>query len=268
MLPPSIDQFVRTYHARPPAKGPTVLFAIVWFGLLVGASLLGTWPLAVLFGLLGAVGALQGAAAWRAASGPVNAPLAGLAAFALPFAATANNRVLGAVVLVIVVLSLVLGADLVPNANSFRPDTMSANLAITAGTLRLALPLGFVGASVVQLERIDLMALVFLVMVVSVYDAGWFLIGTTSPGRFHGIWAGLAGNLVVLFAVSAMHPEPFDTDGVVRIVAVLAALACPLGQWLGSWMLPTARAKAPALRRLDSWLITAPLVWIAAGVVS
>ena len=87
MLPQPVEQLVRTYLVRPPAKGPTLLLAIVWFGLLVGTSLLGSWPLAILFGLFGAVAALQGGAAWRSGGGPVNAPLAGIAALLLAIAA-------------------------------------------------------------------------------------------------------------------------------------------------------------------------------------
>ena len=46
--------------------------------------------------------------------------------------------------------------------------------------------------------------------------------------------------------------------------ALLAALACPAGQFLASAMLPNASVRAPALRRLDSLLIVAP-AW--AGLV-
>ena len=52
--------------------------------------------------------------------------------------------------------------------------------------------------------------------------------------------------------------------GRVAPFAVLAAVTCPAGQILASAMLPSASVRAPALRRLDSWLIVAP-AW--AGLV-
>ena len=45
------------------------------------------------------------------------------------------------------------------------------------------------------------------------------------------------------------------------------AIVCPMGQLLGSWILPSARAKAPALRRLDAWLVTAPLFLVCLWII-
>ena len=80
-----------------------MLFGVVWFGLLVGASLAGSWGLALLFGLLGALGALQAGVAWRSARARMNQPLAALIALVLPCAATFNNRVLALSIVVAVI---------------------------------------------------------------------------------------------------------------------------------------------------------------------
>jgi hypothetical protein len=59
--------------------------------------------------------------------------------------------------------------------------------------------------------------------------------------------------------VAVLQVPPFDGEAAFTFAA-LAAVACPLGQLLASALLPAADAKAPALRRLDSLLLLAP-VW-------
>ncbi len=48
----------------------------------------------------------------------------------------------------------------------------------------------------------------------------------------------------------------------------IAAVLCPLGQLLGSLVLPTAAAPASAVRRLDSLLLLAPVWAVAAGALA
>jgi hypothetical protein len=68
-------------------------------------------------------------------------------------------------------------------------------------------------------------------------------------------------------AMTVIEPPPLE-GGEVWSTGALLALLAPLGQLAGSWILPSARASAPALRRLDSWLLAAPaflvLLWIVA----
>jgi hypothetical protein len=45
------------------------------------------------------------------------------------------------------------------------------------------------------------------------------------------------------------------------LFGILTALSCPLGQLLASALLPRGAAWAPALRRIDSYLLAAPL-WL------
>jgi hypothetical protein len=52
---------------------------------------------------------------------------------------------------------------------------------------------------------------------------------------------------------------PFDNRAAWVFGAVIAVLA-PLGSAAASAIAPTARAAGPALRRLDAWLVVAP-VW-------
>lgn len=271
-MPERVDRFLRTYMARQPRKGPTMLMALVWFGALLAvalfASLVGSAPVAVFFGLFGAVAALQASLAWRSARARINQPLAALGALLMPVASLAGNRIFALVLLAFVAATVVLGQDLKPAPGAFAAPALRANLVAASATLRVALPLGLLGASVVQIERVSWLSLALLIAIVSVYDAGHYLIGSTSRARFAGIAAGLGGNLVVALVAAAVNPTPFEADGAARTVTILAALACPLGQWLGSFMLPNALAKAPALRRLDSWLLAGPLIWVATAVAS
>ncbi|NLA34399.1 MAG: hypothetical protein GX868_01780 [Actinobacteria bacterium] len=271
-MPERVDRFLRTYMARQPRTGPTMLMGLIWFGVLtvvaLVASLVGSAPLAVFFGLVGALAAMQAGRAWRSARAKINQPLAGIGVLFLPIASLAGNRMFAVALLVFVAATLVLGQNLKPAAGAFSTSAIAANLVVASATLRVSLPLGVVGASVVQVERVSWMSLALLIAVVSVYDAGHYLIGSTSSARFAGIAAGLGGNVVVALVAAAVNPSPFETDGAARLITVLAALTCPLGQWLGTFMLPNALAKAPALRRLDSWLIAGPLLWAATAIAS
>jgi len=47
----------------------------------------------------------------------------------------------------------------------------------------------------------------------------------------------------------------------------VAAVCCPVGQWIASAILPRPDAHAPALRRIDTLLLLAPLWVVAAGVI-
>ena len=59
---------------------------------------------------------------------------------------------------------------------------------------------------------------------------------------------------------AVLHLPPFDGYDIVWFGAA-AVVLCPLGQLMGSAVLPRADAKASALRRLDSLLLLGP-VWV------
>ena len=66
--------------------------------------------------------------------------------------------------------------------------------------------------------------------------------------------------VVVSAALYIVLPAPFTTDSFPLFV-ILTAVAAPLGQIAGSAVLPRGDSWAPAVRRLDSYLIAAPL-WL------
>jgi hypothetical protein len=125
---------------------------------------------------------------------------------------------------------------------------------------------GLAGGAVVQVDRIDAVALFFLLGAVSTYDAGDFLCSEGARNRWVGPLAGMLGVGVVTGAMYFAVPAPFTAKQTLAVGAMLAVL-CPAGQMFGSWLLPRSRSKAPALRRLDSWLLAAPafaaVAWVA-----
>ena len=108
------------------------------------------------------------------------------------------------------------------------------------------------------LHRVDAWVFMILFGVVSIYDAGNFLVGTGSRRAWVGPLAGLLGAAAVVFGAAGFEAPPL-TEQTTWLVGGLAALACPFGQIIGSFMLPRPDARAPALRRLDSYLLAAPL---------
>ncbi|MEZ5321521.1 MAG: hypothetical protein R2698_05525 [Microthrixaceae bacterium] len=119
-----------------------------------------------------------------------------------------------------------------------------------------------------QAHRIDATAAMYLLALVSTYDSGQHLIGLEQPRRWIGPIAGLAGVAVVAVAMMPIAPRPLTSAGSVLVVGAFTGLAAVVGPYLASAMLPRPLTKAPALRRLDSYLIAAPLFWCALRIAS
>jgi hypothetical protein len=88
---------------------------------------------------------------------------------------------------------------------------------------------------------------------------GDYLVGTGANGMVEGPIAGMAAVLVLTFTEAVFQLGPFDARAAWVFGGMVAALA-PLGAPLASALAPAADAKVPALRRLDAWLVLAP-VW-------
>lgn len=122
---------------------------------------------------------------------------------------------------------------------------------------------GGAAASVVLLADYEIGAVIILLVFVMVYDASDYTVGS---GTSNGVEGPVAGALAIAATALVFHvvrAPPFR-GGDVWWFAVLAVVTCPAGQVLASALLPEAGTRAPALRRLDSLLVTAPL-W--AGLV-
>ncbi|MFN8050170.1 MAG: hypothetical protein U0Q22_01910 [Acidimicrobiales bacterium] len=266
MLDPVIE-IARTYSVRQQVGGPRLRLGTIWFLILLICLASGSALVTIVFAAVAAVAGLQTAGAWRLRKVAVNQVVAAAGAALLPLAAWLGLRAVGVVLFLLVIAAVVLGADTTLDGSSFAVDRLKANLPVASATLRSGMFVGLTAAAVVQVHRIDAMSLLFLMSVVCVYDSGDYLVGSGASNRFAGPLAGMAGGVVVVAAMTAINPPPLTDDGDVRLLGLLMVLACPLGQMLASWTLPSSRAKAPALRRLDAWMVAAPLflvgLWLA-----
>ncbi len=126
--------------------------------------------------------------------------------------------------------------------------------------VRSSVPAGLAAGSIVALNFVEPGAALALVVLVSAYESGDFLIGSGSANAVEGPVAGIFALAVVGAALFLVLPAPFTTDNFPIYVALLA-VAAPLGQILGSAILPRGDAWSPGLRRLDSYLLAGPL-WL------
>jgi hypothetical protein len=131
-----------------------------------------------------------------------------------------------------------------------------------AGILWLSLVPALGAASFVLVRRHSVIAALVLLVVASAYEMGDYIVGSGGSTPLEGPLAGITTATLLALPLALVLVEPYDTAGVVLLP--LTALACPLGQVVASAVLPGAGAHAPALRRIDTLLLLAP-VWAAAA---
>lgn len=244
----------RRYVAPYDLQGPKVRLGIVWFLLALAALAIGPLPAAALYGLVAAVAAAQTARAWRKRRSPAERPneaVAAAIAAAMGLGACLGAGGTGLAMLAGVALAYVAATG----------DARSPNSAITdAGwTLQCAVPVGLVAASVVLLARLDQGSAIALLLLVSAYETGDFIVGSGARNPFEGPAAGASAIVVITFIVSTL-PISALSFGQAWAFGGIVAVGAPLGQLAASALLPAAGSPATALRRLDSLLIVAP-VW-------
>lgn len=245
--------------------GPRIRLGVTWFLVVMGALVVGLEALTPLYAAAAGLAAAQAATVWRRRGGRPHVLGAAVGAALLPLAAAVTTGLLG-----LAVLALVAIAFLTAEAARRRGrggGAPHAALAVTALTVRCAFPVGLAAAALVCAQRFEPGAGVALVLVVSAYEAGDYLIGSGARSPLEGPVAGIAAVLVVQFAIAAVSVPPFELPSSLAFV-VVAGVACPLGQVLGSLVLPSARAPAPALRRLDSLLVLAPIWAVLVGAMA
>jgi hypothetical protein len=236
-------------------EGPRIRLGIGWFVVAMVALALGVLAVAVLYGATAAFAAAQTTRAWRRKGVGPDPVVAAVCAAGLPLAAVAGTAVLGAAVLGATAVCILM----VP------PAWKAPRIVAGARTLQCCIWVGGAAAGVVTAYRFEPWAAVALVLCVSAYETGDYIVGSGASNAFEGPIAGIAAVLVVQFGVSAIGFPPFELpDGLG--FAALAAVLCPAGQIVGSLILPSVRAPASALRRLDSLLLLAPCWAWAAGL--
>jgi hypothetical protein len=138
----------------------------------------------------------------------------------------------------------------------------SGHTAAAGVMLAAIVPVAIAGASVVLIRASSPTAAGVLILFASAYEVGDFLVGSGGSTPIEGPLAGGAALVVTGFPMALLLVEPFDVLGVWMLG--VAALCCPIGQWIGSAVLPRPGAKVPALRRMDTLLLLAP-VWVVAN---
>ncbi|MGH1502538.1 MAG: hypothetical protein ACRBI6_03225 [Acidimicrobiales bacterium] len=251
------------YSIPHATDGPKLTLGVLWFAAMA-FGIARSWPVAaVVAGGVAATAGLQAGDAWRrhtAVDRRVSAALAGTVALA------GGARQLGlGIAVVIAVLAcavwVVVGLDLRRVPAALRPLTPTERLIVATETAVLtAVPVGLAAGALVALGRSEPWAALALLGLVSAYEAGDFLVGSGSANAVEGPIAGLVSLAVVGFGLWLVQPDPFDGTTAVLFSAV-AAVSCPLGQLAGSALLPHGADWAPAVRRLDSYLVAAPL-WL------
>jgi hypothetical protein len=235
---------VRRFAYRPKPDGPHARLGVLWFIAACVACALGTIAVAVLFAAVAAIAAMQTVRTWIARGRRATPVLGGVAAALVPIAAIGGPFGFGSGIVCSVALVIVGGAML-------RSDVIVG--------LRSAMLPAIAAGSVVLIGRTDMGALVVLLILVSAYETGDYLMGSEAGSVFEGPLSGIAAVLVMTFAEAVFQIGPFETRAGWVFGGLVAVLA-PLGAPVASALAPSASSAGPALRRIDAWLVVAP-VW-------
>ncbi|MCP5026833.1 MAG: hypothetical protein GY929_11180 [Actinomycetia bacterium] len=244
----------RRYAMVYDITGPKVRLGFLWFIWQFEAIYLGRWAVALSFAGVAGMAAWQAAGTWIERGATDDRKLVAALVAVCPLAAWAGTGLLGLVLLFVTTVALILAA--------LRGHTAEGTLVKVGEILRVVLVPAVGASAVVLVYKVDIGAIIALSLLVAAYEMGDYLVGSGSPNVVEGPVAGIAAVAVVGFTLSLsfLQPPPFEgTD--IWFFAALVALLCPIGQVLASWVLPRSAAHAPALRRLDSWLVAAP-VWV------
>ncbi len=235
--------------------GPRVRLGVAWFVGAVAATALGPFAIAVVLAVAAGFAGRQIVRAWG--SVPWQADLAaGLGAVPVLAALLGTQAVLAAAVLAVVVA---VGASFAPDGPRL-PG--SGGRVAAAGILALAVVPALGAACVVLVRSESVIAAVVLIVLASAYEVGDYIVGSGASNPIEGPLAGVTTATLVSLPLAIILVEPYNAAGLALIA--FTALACPLGQVVASAVLPGAGAHAPALRRIDTLLVLAPL-WAAAA---
>lgn len=244
----------RRYAVPYDTDGPKATLGLLWGIAALAAATVGPTTLAALAGVVAVAAALQAAQAWRPAVAVARPAAATLAAVPPIGMALAGLRGLGAAVAV--------AALVAPLVALLAEGGIAARVVRHGEVLvRCALPAGLAAGSLGALADVDVGAALSLILLVSAYELGDFVVGTGSTNAVEGPVAGIVSALVVGTVVVVLRPPPFDAAPRAAVFVGLVVVLAPLGQLAASALLPTGASWAPALRRLDSYLLVAPL-WV------
>lgn len=232
----------------PDVDGPHVRLGLLWAVVTFPFALAGAVFLAPWMAINALVASGNVCRSFRRSDkpGPV-APVTVFGAALLPLAAIAGP-VGVATAAVLVALAAVVAA---------RPPKQSRPVSLRA-TVLVPLLVGLAAASPVLLRADSVVPAFVLLLLVCVYDASVYVVGSGSTNAWEGPTAGAAFIAAVTLAVAAVFVPPFRGASP-WLLGVLAAVLAPIGPYVASALLSEPSFKAPGLRRLDSLLVLGPL---------
>lgn len=236
--------------------GPRVRYGIAWFLVAAPAVALSPFSAGVVYAAAGGLGGRQVVRSWRLSG--LQGIVAAAAVAATVLAAAWGSASALIALLVGGTMSAVVGFMGPTGALGRAPGRVAS----TAIMLQAVVPLAVGCGAMVLLRGESEVVAVILFAMVCAYEVGDFLMGSGSWTALEGPLAGGLAFILVGFPAVLLVLEPFDVLGAWVLVA--AALACPVGQWIASAVLPRPDATAAALRRVDTLLVVAPL-WVIAN---
>jgi len=237
----------------PDTDKPHVRLGLLWMAITIGAVAAGTATLAVWMAAIAAVAAVKVTKAWMDRHERPVSYVAVAGAAALPLAAIGGLGTLNILLVLALVITMVARMSNVTKAPS-------RDVALT---LLIMLPIGLATASPVLLRHTGVAAPLALFAFAAAHDVGAYLVGTGAANDWEGPVAGVASIVCVTLFVAVLVPS-FGAGGPF-LLGLVAAFLAPLGPLAASIVLGDRDANAPALRRLDSLLLLAPVfAWVAA----
>ncbi len=244
----------RRFAVDYDVNGPHVRLGFLWFLVLAGALVVGDWAVALVYSLTAALAGFQAARCWQPLGRAPDPYIAAAIGGGIGISALAGAQAVGAAVLAAAVAAVVSGV--------VSSEARRAPLSAVGYTLQCGLFVGLAAAAPTLAYRVDIGAAAALIIFVSVYEMGDYLVGSGSKNAVEGPLAGFTAIAVFAFALWVITFVPFRDNSLLAFGALAAGL-CPVGQLMGSAILPRSDAKASAVRRLDSLLVLGP-VWVVA----
>lgn len=233
-----------------------VTLGLVWFAAVLLGLVAGWVPLTALLGVAAGWAALDVARRRQEVGEGPDAWVAALGAGALGASGAAGSFAVGVALLALAVAAVVAAALGGPREHG---------VARAGATVMAAAPFGLAAASVLLTRDLEIGAVVTLLLIVSAYDLGDFIVGSGASNAIEGPATGIVTIAVMAMVIAVLQVPPFRGAPMFTFAA-FAAVLCPLGQIAVSALLPTADAAAPAARRLDSLVVLAPVWALTVGL--
>ena len=237
-------------------EGPRVRLGLAWFVGAIAATVLAPFTIAVVLAVAAGFAGRQVVRAWGSVQWQADLA-AGLGAVPVLAALLGTRAIVAAAVVAVLVA---VGASFAPDGPRL-PGRGGRRAA--AGILVLAVVPALGAACVVLVRAESVIAAAVLIVLASAYEVGDYIVGSGASNPIEGPLAGVTTATLVSLPLAIILVEPYNDAGLALIA--FTALACPLGQVVASAVLPGAGAHAPALRRIDTLLVLAPLWAAAAG---